>query len=342
MAKDVSIPDGYADFLSDLKNQIRSTQVKAALSVNSELVLLYWRIGRDILSRQEKLGWGAKVIEHLSKDLRSSFPKMKGLSARNLKYMRSFADAWPDIELVQQLAAQMPWFHNCVLLDKVKSPEQRTWYVQQTISNGWSRNILVQQIESKLFNRQGKAVSNFQATLPSPQSDLAEEVIKDPYNFDFLTLGPDAKERHLQRGLIEHLKEFLIELGVGFAFVGSNVNLKVAGDDFYLDLLFYHLKLRCYVVLELKMGEFQPEFAGKMNFYLAAVDDLLRHSDDQPSIGIILCKEKNKVIVEYSLRDMTKPIGVSEHQLTQNLPESLVDQLPSIEALEEELEQGED
>lgn len=337
MAKKLPIPDGYADFLKDLKQQIQTAQVKAALSVNREMVLLYWRIGRDILSRQSELGWGAKIIDQLSQDLRKSFPDMKGLSARNLKYMQSFAKAWRDEAIVQEALAQITWYHNLALLEKVKSPEQRLWYVQQTVANGWSRNVLVHQIETGLYARQGKAISNFQHTLPAPQSDLANQIIKDPYNFDFLTLGDDAQERHLQRGLVDHIRDFLIELGVGFAYVGSNVQLEVGGEDFYLDLLFYHLKLRCYVVIELKMEKFKPEFAGKMNFYLAAVDDLVRHETDQPSIGIILCKEKNRVVAEYSLRDMTKPIGVSEHQLTHALPETLAGQLPSVEELEEEL-----
>ena len=342
MPKKLPIPEGYNELLTGLKTQIRSAQIRAAVSVNRELVLLYWRIGREILNRQSELGWGAKVIAQLSKDLQSSFPDQKGLSSRNLKYMRAFAEAWPEEAIVQQAAAQIPWFHNCVLLDKVKVADQRLWYVEQTVENGWSRAVLVHQIESSLYERQGKAISNFQATLPAPQSDLAEQIVKDPYNFDFLTLGADAKERHLQQGLIEHIREFLIELAVGFAYVGNNVHLDVNGDDFYLDLLFYHLKLRCYVVIELKMEKFKPEFAGKMNFYLTAVDESLRHKDDQPSIGIILCKEKNRVVAEYSLRDLDKPIGVSEHQLTHALPEKLSTQLPSIEQLEAELENAEE
>lgn len=337
MSKKPAIPIDYAEFLSGLKNQIRSAQTKAALSVNQELVMLYWTIGNEILARQSTSGWGSKVIDQLSRDLRKSFPEMKGLSARNLKYMRAFAESWPEKTIVQQAAAQIPWFHNCVLLDKVKKDGERLWYVQQTIENGWSRNVMIAQIESGLFARQGNAISNFQNTLPSAQSDLANQILKDPYNLDFLSLGDDFQERHLQRGLEEHIREFLIELGVGFAYVGSNVHLEVGGDDFYIDLLFYHLQLRCYVVIELKTGKFKPEYAGKMNFYLAAVDDLRRHPDDQPTIGIILCKEKNQVVAEYSLRDMNKPIGVTQHQLTHELPETLQDQLPSIEDLENEL-----
>ena len=338
MSKPPAKPDGYSDFLSEVKKQIQSAQVRAVVNVNRELILLYWQIGKDILKRQSDQGWGAKIIDQLSKDLRKSFPELKGLSARNLKYMRAFAEIWPDRAIVQQAVAQIPWGHNVRLIDKVSNADERIWYVQQTIQNGWSRNVLLHQIESGLYLRQGKAISNFENTLPAPQSDLAKQVLKDPYNFDFLSLGDDAQERHLQRGLVDHIRDFLIELGVGFAYVGSNVHLEVGGEDFYLDLLFYHLKLRCHVVIELKMGKFKPEYAGKMNFYLTAVDETLRHQHDQPSIGIILCKEKNQVVAEYSLRDMNKPIGVSQHQLTHALPDKFANQLPSVEELEKELE----
>jgi predicted nuclease of restriction endonuclease-like (RecB) superfamily len=254
--------------------------------------------------------------------------------------MRAFAEAWPDDPFVQQVAAQMPWFHHCVLLDKVKDRPEREWYIRATVEHGWSRNVLVHQIESGLYHRQGKALTNFDRTLPAPQSELAQQILKDPYNFDFLTLGPDAHERELERGLIEHVRAFLLELGVGFAFVGSQYPLEVGGEEFRLDLLFYHVRLRCFVVIDLKMSDFRPEFAGKMNFYLSAVDDLLRHSDDQPSIGVILCKSRNRVIVEYALRDTSKPIGISEYQLTAVLPEELRGSLPTIEDLEAELSQA--
>jgi len=339
MANDqVPIAEGYDDFLRDLKERIRSAQVRAVLAVNRELVLLYWQIGRDILTRQQQQGWGAKVIERLSTDLRSSFPEMKGFSRTNLLYMRAFAEAYPDEQIVQQLAGQIPWFHNCTLLDKVKNPTERVWYIQQTIEYGWSRNVLVHQIESGLYRRQGKATTNFDRTLPKPQSELAQQLLKDPYNFDFLSLGKDALERDLEQALIDHIRDFLLELGVGFAFVGSQYHLEVGGQDFYIDLLFYHLRLRCYVVVDLKMSDFQPEFSGKMNFYLSATDDLLRHPDDQPSIGIILCKSKNQVIAEYALRDLSKPIGVSAYQLQSALPEQLKSSLPTIEELEDVLE----
>jgi len=331
------IPEGYDEFLRGLKERIRTAQVRAALAVNRELVLLYWRIGQDILERQRQSGWGSKVIDRLAADLRSAFPEMSGFSPRNLKYMRAFAEAWPDEDFVQQVAAQLPWFHNCTILDKLKNLAERIWYAQQTIENGWSRNILIHQIESNLFHRKGKAITNFDRTLPAPQSELAQQIIKDPYNFDFLSLGSEAKERDLERGLIAQLQKFLLELGVGFAFVGSQYPLEVDGEDFFIDLLFYHLKLRRFVVIDLKMDQFRPEYAGKMNFYLSAVDDLLKHSSDQPSLGIILCKTNKKMVVEYALRDTSKPLGVAEYRITAALPERLKGNLPSIEDLEAEL-----
>jgi predicted nuclease of restriction endonuclease-like (RecB) superfamily len=331
------IPEGYDEFLRGLKERIRTAQVRAALGVNRELVLLYWRIGQDILERQRQSGWGSKVIDRLATDLRSAFPEMSGFSPRNLKYMRAFAEAWPDDDFVQQVAAQLPWFHNCTILDKLKTLAERIWYAQQTIENGWSRSILIHQIESNLFHRKGKAITNFDRTLPAPQSELAQQIMKDPYNFDFLSLGSEAKERDLERGLIAHLQKFLLELGVGFSFVGSQYPLEVDGEDFFIDLLFYHLKLRCFVVIDLKMDQFRPEYVGKMNFYLSAVDDLLKHSSDQSSLGIILCKTKKKMVVEYALRDTSKPLGVAEYRITAALPEKLKGNLPSIEDLEAEL-----
>lgn len=329
---------GYDDFLHDLKERIRAAQVHAALAVNRELVLLYWQTGRDILERQRQQGWGAKVIDRLSIDLRSAFPDMKGFSPRNLKYMRAFAEAYPNEQFVQEPLAQITWYHNITLLDKVKDPIEREWYVSKTIQHGWSRNVMVLQIESGLHRRQGKAVTNFDRTLPSPQSDLARNLLKDPYNFDFLTLDPEAQERDLERGLLAHVRQFLLELGVGFAFVGSQYHMEVGGDDFYVDLLFYHLHLRCFVVIDLKMRKFKPSDAGQMNFYLSAVDDLLRHPNDEPSIGIVLCKEKNKVIAEYALRDTSKPIGVSAFRITEALPEEFKGSLPTIEELEAEMQ----
>jgi predicted nuclease of restriction endonuclease-like (RecB) superfamily len=338
MAKKLTSTAGdYADLLHNLKERIRSAQIRASLSVNKELVLLYWQIGRDILARQEEQGWGSKVIDRLAVDLRREFPEMKGFSSRNLKYMRALAEAYMDAQFVQQAVAQIPWGHNVRILDYVKEFAEREWYIRQTVQNGWSRDVLVHHIESKLYRRQGKAITNFDRTLPHPQSDLAHQILKDPYTFDFLSLDREARERDLERGLIDHIRAFLLELGVGFAFVGSQVHLDVGDQDFYLDLLFYHLRLRCYVVIDLKMSEFKPEYAGKMNFYLSAVDDLLRYKDDQPSIGIILCKAKNKVIVEYALRDTRKPIGVSGYKLIESLPKKLQGKLPTIAALEAEL-----
>jgi len=334
------LPTGYPELLESLKARIRQAQVRAALSVNRELVLLYWQIGREILQLQEQEGWGAKVIDRLAQDLRREFPEMKGLSRANLFYMRAFAEAWPDEPIVQQLVGQIPWGHHCVLLDKVKSRDERLWYVQQTLEYGWSRNVLVHQIETSLYQRQGKAITNFQRTLPAPQSDLAHSLLKDPYVFDFLSLGPEAQERDLEHALIGRLRDFLLELGKGFALVGSQYHLEVGGEDFYLDLLFYQLRLRCYVVIELKIGEFRPEDTGKMNFYLSAVDDILRHPEDRPSIGLILCKSQNRVIAEYALRDVSKPMGVATYRMTTALPAELQESLPSIEELEKELGYG--
>jgi len=333
---------GYADFLRDIKTRIQTARLKAALAVNCELILLYWGIGRDILKRQQGQGWGAKVIEQLAADLRREFPDMTGLSPRNLKYMRAFADAWPDEPIVQQLVAQIPWGHNVRLLDHLKTREEREWYARATIENGWSRNVLVIHIESKLIERQGKATSNFERSLPAPQSDLAQQLLKDPYNFEFLTVQQDAEEREIEKGLVDHIQRFLLELGAGFAFVGRQYHLEVEGEDFFIDLLFYHLKLRCYIVIELKTGKFKPEYAGKMNFYLAVVDDLLRHPDDAPSIGLILCKQKGKIMAEYALRNMTTPIGISEYKITEILPDALKDNLPTIEQLQAELTIGTD
>lgn len=327
----------YAELLTELKARIRSAQLKAALSVNRELILLYWRIGRQILESQRQEGWGSKVIDRLSKDLRIAFPEMKGFSPRNLKYMRALAEAYPEEQFVQQPVAQIPWGHNVRILDHVRDPAEREFYIRKTIEHGWSRNVLVHQIESDLYHRQGKAIANFDRTLPAPQSELALQILKDPYNFDFLNLSEDVQERELERSLIHHLREFLLELGVGFAFVSSQYHLEVGGEDFYIDLLFYHLRLRCYVIVELKICDFQPEFAGKMNFYLSAVDDLLRHPDDRPSIGLILCKTRNRIIVEYALRDTQKPMGVATYQITASLPEHFKGSLPTVEELEVEL-----
>lgn len=326
--------ENYSAFLKTLKDRIRRAQIKAAIAVNQELVLLYWQTGRDILERQQREGWGAKVIERLAKDLKWEFPEISGFSARNLKYMRAFAEAYPEEQIVQQVVAQIPWGHNVRILDHVKDHQERLWYARQTVINGWSRAVLEMQIESGLFKRQGGAITNFDRTLPSPQSDLAQQLVKDPYNFDFLTLAENAQERDLERALVNHIRDFLLELGVGFAFVGNQYPITVDDKEYRIDLLFYHFVLRCFVVIELKMRGFEPEYAGKMNFYVSAVDDLLKQPGDNPTIGIILCRSKGKTTVEYALRDLQKPIGVSTH----TLPKILQAALPSAEQLELELE----
>lgn len=328
------IDQDYSVFLNDLKTRIQSSRYKAALSVNKELIFLYHQIGLSILKAQEHQGWGSKVIDQLSKDLKASFPDMKGFSTRNLKYMRKFAEEYPDAQIVQEVLAQLTWYHNLTLLDKISNHQDRMFYIKHAIQYGWSRNIMVVQIEKQLHKRQGNAVTNFKDKLASPQSDLAHYTLKDPYVFDFLTIGDDAHERDVEKALVFHVEKFLLELGSGFAFVGRQYHLDVGDQDFYIDLLFYHLKLRCFVVIELKDKEFKPEYAGKMNFYLSAVDDLVRHETDNPSIGLILCKSKNNVLAEYTLRDMTKPIGLAEYRIHESLPENVQTELPSIEELE--------
>ncbi len=338
MAQPPAIPESYGQFLSDLKTRIRTAQVKAALAVNRELVLLYWQIGRDILERQKQEGWGSKVIDQLAQDLKQEFPDMRGFSARNLKYMRAFAEAHPNQQIVQEVLAQITWYHNIALLEKLKDSQARQWYAKQTSENGWSRNVLVLHIESKLYERQGQATTNFAATLPAPQSDLAQQLIKDPYSFDFLTLTKEAKERDIENALIEHIQEFLLELGAGFAFVGRQVPLEVDDETYRIDLLFYHVRLHCYFIIELKAGKFKPEYVGQLNFYINAVDDMLAGEGDNPTVGLILCKEKSKVTAEYALRNISTPMGVSSH----NLPDALKGQVPSVEQLEAELNKVDD
>jgi len=337
MIKRQALPDSYPVFLQELKRRICESHVRASVAVNRELVLLYWRIGRDILLRQERENWGAKVIDRLGADLKKAFPEMKGFSPRNLKYMRAFAEAWPQEEFVQEVLAQITWYHNLTLLEKLATESDRVWYARASIQHGWSRNVLVHQIETALHKRVGAAVTNFERTLPPPQSDLAQQITRDPYNFDFLMIADDAHERELEKGLLARLRDFLLELGIGFAFVASQYRLDVGGSDFFIDLLFYHLKLRCYVVIDLKAKVFEPEFVGKMNFYLAAVDDLLRHPDDKSSIGLIICKTKEQIVAEYALRNTMTPIGISEYKLSESLPADLKESLPTIEELKDEL-----
>lgn len=300
----------YRAFLDSLKSRIQAARIQAALAANREIIVLYWSVGRDILAQQASLGWGAKVIDRLSQDLRREFPEIKGFSARNLKYMRALAEAWPDEAIVQQTVAQLPWGHIARILH----------------------------IERRLHERQGKTVNNFDKTLPRSRSDLIAQTLKDPYVFDFLNLTDEAHERDIEEAMVRHVRETLLEMGVGFAFVGNQVRFQVGDEEFFIDLLFYHLRLHCYVVVELKAGAFRPEHAGKLNFYLSAVDDIIRDPKvDGPTLGLLLCRSKNRLMAEYALRDINKPIGVAEVQLTRLLPESLTSSLPTVEALEAEL-----
>lgn len=357
-----TVPIGYAGLFTDIKQRIRHAQTRAVLAVNAELIRLYWEIGALIDARQQQEGWGAGVIPRLARDLHNELPEEKGFSERNIKRMLAFHREYPLPNFVPQAVAQtaalaegpqavalfpaellqaVPWGHHAELMAKVKDLPIRRWYMQAAVQNGWSRNILLLQIESSAHHRQGKATSNFANRLPAPDSDLVQQTLKDPYLFDFLTLEPGFHERELETGLVAHLEKFLLKLGQGFAFVGRQYHLDIGEQDFYIDLLFYHLKLRCYVVIELKRGDFKPEYAGKMNFYCSVVDDRLRHATDQPTIGLILCQQPNRVLAEYALRGVDKPIGVSSYELTRALPENLESSLPSIEQIERELQGGE-
>jgi predicted nuclease of restriction endonuclease-like (RecB) superfamily len=330
----------YKGLLKEIKEKVQSSQLKAAQAVNTELVKLYWEIGRAVNERQKSEGWGAKTLEKLANDLKLAFPQMKGFSPRNLQYMVTFAREYSEDAITQQLVAQIPWGHNTLLLDKIKDRDTRVWYIKKTIENGWSRSVLLHWIDSGLHDRQGRALNNFERTLVAAQSDLAQETLKDPYNFDFLTLREQFNERELEDGLINHVQKFLLELGTGFAFVGKQYPIKAGKKDLYIDLLFYHLKLRCYFIVELKAREFDSCDAGQMSAYLSAVDDLLRHEGDNPSIGMILCKTKDNVFVEYVLRNFNRPIGVAEYEtkIIESLPDDLKGSLPSIEEIEHELE----
>ncbi len=347
-----NLPTDYASFLDSLKSRVQQAQTKAMLSVNRELIQLYWDIGRLIVERQEQAGWGKGIVDRLAADIQKSFPGMGGFSPANVWRMRAFFVAYREAEpilaqpvrelntsVLPQTIAGLPWGHNITILEKVKEPAQRLWYAAKATEHGWSRAILTVQIESGLYERQGKATTNFAATLPKPQSELAQQSLKDPYLFDFLTLHDEAIERDLETGLVDHIQKFLLELGAGFAFVGRQVPITVGDDPDYLDLLFYHLKLRCFFVIDLKMKKFTPADAGQMNYYLSAVDSLMRHPNDGPSIGLILCKTQDKFKAEYALRDINKPIGVAEWQteLVNSLPDTLKGTLPTIEQIEAEL-----
>lgn len=326
----------YLSIIENIKTKIGNAQFKAAVSVNRELVMLYYNIGLII---NDNKSWGNKFIENLARDIKIAFPNSTGYSVRNLKYMAKFAAEYPDAEFVQQVVAQLPWGHNVVLLDKITDNEKRKWYIEYCAENGWSRNVLVHQIESGLYERQAIAekISNFENRLPAPQSELAIQTMKDPYIFDFIPFKEDMLERDIENALVKEIMSLLLELGTGFAFLGNQYHLNVGGDDFYIDLLFYNINLRSYVVIELKTGDFKPEYAGQLNFYLSAVDGILKKDTDNPSIGLLLCKSKNNLVAEYSLRDMSKPIGISEYKITNSLPEELEKQLPSVEDIQKRI-----
>jgi predicted nuclease of restriction endonuclease-like (RecB) superfamily len=375
-----AVKNSYADLLTGIKTRVQTARVRAGLAANRELILLYWDIGRLVAERQDTEGWGASIIDRLSTDIRHEFPGLQGFSARNILRMKSFylaykelfvispppaaeleIEIWPQAvakldepqnEFLPPLVAEMdkeadcppmfqiPWAHNVLLIEKIKDPDKRLWYMRKTIEHGWSRNILTLHIDQQDYERKGLAVTNFSATLPSPLSDLAQELLKDPYIFDFLGIADDVREKEVENALLAHLRDFLLELGSGFAFVGNQVRLDIDDEDYYIDLLFYHLKLRCYFVIDLKTRPFAAEDAGKMNFYLNVVDDLFRHPDDQPSIGLVLCREKegsNKMLLEYALRGLEKPVGVSAYQLTRALPDNLKPSLPTVEEIEIEI-----
>lgn len=330
--------ENYFALLDGLRQRIRSAQVQAALAVNQEMLRLYWQMGREISVRQQIAGWGSKVIERLSQDLRREFPDMKGFSPRNLRYMKAFAETYPDESIVLRVVAKIPWGHNQILINKLETQEQRLWYAHKVLEHGWSRDVLALQIESDLYGRQGEALTNFEQTLPPAQSDLSRQLLKDPYNFSFLGLEESVQERDLERALVERIRDFLLELGVGFAFVGSQYPLEIGGNDYYIDLLFYHIKLHCYVVIDLKVTEFKPEYAGKMNFYVSAVNHLLADDRTEPTIGIVLCRSKQRTVVEFALDTVQNPIGVSTYKLRGSLPPELKDSLPTAEQLELEME----
>lgn len=326
----------YQLWISNLKTRILEVRYKTLQQVNQELIMLYWDIGHSILEQQNQYSWGAKIIDNLATDLKTLFPDMKGFSIRNLKYMRAFSDAWKEKQFVQEVLAQISWYHNLTLLDKVKHNEIRVWYCQQAIENGWSRNTMVHQIENGLYERQikTKKITNFQHKLPLPESDLAQALIKDPYIFDFLKLDADISELKLKSKLLSNITRFLLELGKGFAYIGSEVKFVVNNDEFYIDLLFYHTRLHCYIVIELKTGKFKPDYAGQLNFYITLVDNNLKKNDDKPTIGLLLCKEKNHLVAEYALTGINQPMGIAEYSLTKWIPKDIESDLPSPEEIE--------
>jgi predicted nuclease of restriction endonuclease-like (RecB) superfamily len=319
----------YITFLNDIKRDIQTSRVKAALSINKELILLYWRIGNEILKRKKEQGWGSEIVKVLSQDLKHSFPSIKGFGERNLVYMQTFASEFKDYEFTQQVVAQIPWGHITHLLDKISDQEIRTWYIQKTIENGWSRNVLVMNMEAQTHLKLGAAKTNFAITLPNPTSDLAQQLIKSEYNFEFLGISEDVHEKVIEKGLIEHIRDFLLQLGNGFAFLGNQYKIEVGEEEFFIDLLFYHTQLRCYVVFELKADKFKPEYAGKLGFYITSINKQIKHENDNSTIGVLLCKKANKVVVEYALNDHKQPIGVAEY--TMGLPQEYKNLLPTPE-----------
>jgi predicted nuclease of restriction endonuclease-like (RecB) superfamily len=334
----------YQTFLKQIKEQIRTSQIKALTSVNKILIVLYYNIGREIYQKKKQEGWGAKIIKQLSNDLKNDFPKEKGFSERNIMFMLRFYKEYQDIEIVKQPVSlfQVSWSHHIILIQKTKDRELRYWYMQRTIEEGWGRDTLIQKIKQEVHKKEGKLISNFKAILPPINSELVQQSFKDPYLFDFVTMAEPFRERELELNLVKHMEKFLLELGSGFAFVGRQYHLEVSDKDFYVDLLFYHLKLRCYVVIELKKGEFKPSYSGQVNFYCSVVDDILAHKDDNPTIGLILCQEKDEIVAEYSLRNISQPIGISEYELTEVLPKEFVSSLPTIEMIESEFSKIED
>jgi predicted nuclease of restriction endonuclease-like (RecB) superfamily len=338
--KHVLKSDDYTQLLDQIKHDIQQSQLRAALAVNRELILLYWRIGKELAERTNREGWGSKTISSFAKDLSCAFPNLSGFSARNMAYMRKFAETYPDINCAA--AAQIPWGHNMVIMDKVQNNDERLFYVQKCLDSGWSRSVLTMWIESQLYARQGKAITNFKATLPDVHSDLAQQTLKDPYNFSFLMLSEKAREQEVEQGLINHIQNFLLELGKGFAFLGRQYHIEISNKDFYIDLLFYHITLRCFIVVELKAGEFEPKDAGQLNFYLTAVDKTLKGKDDNPTIGLLVAKTKDNLIAEYALQDIKKPMGIAGYttELIASLPKELKSSLPTIEEIEAELEKA--
>ena len=319
----------YMHFLNDIKKDIQTSRIKAALSINKELVMLYWRIGNEILKRKKEQGWGSEIVKALSQDLKHGFPDIKGFGERNLVYMQTFAAAYPDYEFTQAVPAQVTWYHNQTILDKVRDHQTRVWYIKKTIENGWSRNVLVMHIEAQSHLKLGAAQTNFAITLPNPTSDLAQQIIKSEYNFDFLGLADTVHEKVIENGLIDHIRDFLLQLGKGFAFMGSQYRVELAGEEFFIDLLMYQVKLKAYVVIELKSGKFKPEYVGKLGFYTTAIDHEVKDDSDNPTIGLLLCQSANKVMVEYCLKDTKKPMGVAEY--TTGLPSKYKDLLPTPE-----------